>query len=128
MKDNREIYSIQDCINILEEVLKEQLGLGDYVREAVCDEVERKFEYVNWDRFQSANCPGCVSGPDDCDIAYGKGEWGGAWQKIVDGNMQSCARRVNGTMQFNTAEQEKGIHPIDIADHEFNVVPPLKEE
>ena len=83
MEDKREIYSIQDCLDIVAEQLEKQFGFQEDVAEAFCNAVERGFKYVNWNRFKNANCPGCVSGPDECDIAYGRKEYRGTWAKIA---------------------------------------------
>ena len=125
MKDTREIYSIQDCKKIVEEVLEEELSLGMNVIECLVDEIEKQFKYVNWIRFQDANCPGCVSGPKECDIAFGRGEYSGTWKKINAGEIQDCpARGGGGTF----VQDEKGFRKIDIASHNFSVVEPLKEK
>ena len=122
-QDMREIYSIQDCLHIIEEVLEEQLGIKDRVIEAIQKEVNRQFKYVNWIRFQHANCPGCVSAPTECDIACGRKEHEGSWKRIVAGEFQSCPARVGGTMMFDSNKPEEGLQHIDIAEHRFNVVP-----
>lgn len=125
--DVREIYSIPDCTKIVDEILKEELGLGENVRESILKCVQREFRYINWIRFKNANCPGCVSSPSECDIACGRGQYHGSWAKIVNGKIQKCLARINGTMSFNS---EEGMQDIDIAEHTFNpvdILEPVRE-
>ena len=117
--DTREIYSIQDGVDVLEKLLKEELGLGYNTVCAITDQFRINFLYINWIRFQRANCVGCVSGPEECDVAYGRNEYRGSYDKIKAGQIQSCPARVNGTMMV---ERGKGIESVDLADHKFNVV------
>jgi len=131
MNDTREIYSIQDCQDIVDMLLEEELGCGECVREAIQERLRHEFKYVNWLRFKHANCPGCVCSPEECDIFYGRNEFHGTWEKIVNGKIQSCPARVNGTMFFDTGKPEEGIRHIDLADHKFNVVEilePVRED
>lgn len=123
--DTREIYSIQDCLDVVEDILEKELGLGYKLIQAISKIITKDFHHTNWNRFKHANCPGCATNPDDCDINYGRGKHTGIWQKIVAGKTQACPARCDGTISFNP---EEGFRNIDIADHKFNVVEPLEEE
>lgn len=125
MNDTREIYSIQDCLDVIEDILEKELGLGFHLIEAISEIITKDFEYTNWNRFKHANCVGCVTSPGDCDISHGRGNHIGIWHKIVAGKIQSCPARIGGTTSFSP---EEGFRNIDIASHKFNVVEPLKKE
>lgn len=122
IKDKREIYSIIDFVNIAEEILKEELNYGENVIAALLSRFVKEFDYINWYRFIDANCAGCVSGPKECDIAYGRGKAKGVWRKIIAGEMQSCPCRVNGTLLVDNTQNKLKIESIDLAEHRFKVV------
>ena len=126
--DTREVYSIQDCLDVLDEVLEEELGLGFNIKKKISELIEQGFQYVNWNRFKHANCPGCVGSPEECDIAYSRGECVDCWKQINADQMQSCPVRCGGTFGFNIDEPKDGLVTIDLADHKFNVVLPADEE
>jgi hypothetical protein len=123
--DKREIYSIADFEDILRGVLEEELGLGDAILETLQEEVRKEFRYVNWIRFKATLCGGCVAGPEECDVAYGRQGARGVWKRIVNGEKFSkCPCRVNGTILFDTAEGT--LQEIDLSENEaYNVVEQL---
>lgn len=120
MSDTREIYSIQDCLDVVEDMLKDELGLGFSLVQALSEIITRGFKYTNWNRFKHANCPGCVRSPDDCDVGHDSE----MWKRINAGKVQACPSRGGGTMSFS---REEGFRNIDIANHKFNVVKPFEE-
>lgn len=124
INDTREIYSIQDCLDVIEDILEEELGLGFNLIQAISEMFAEGFESTNWNRFKHANCPGCVRSPSDCDI-QGGGNCIGIWHKIKAGQIQACPIRAGGTTSFS---HEDGFKNIDIADHKFNVIKPMEEK
>lgn len=71
--------------------------------------------YTNIYRFYDRNCVGCVCGNKECDIATGKGECYGCWEKARRGEIFDCPVRVNGTMNFIPG---RGLEKIDISDRD----------
>lgn len=118
MVDKREIYSIRDAQDIIEKVLKDELGLGYEVIEAINKRIGIEFDYINWVRFQRACCPGCVSSPDECSVAYGRDEFYGVWDKIHKGEITRCPARVNGTFTFEEGAKKN----IDLQGDAYTVV------
>lgn len=116
------IYSKADFENAIEHGLKDFFGyeLIECISERAIKELDN---YVNYYRFTDRNCPGCVSGPEECDVAYGRNKGRDIFDKAKKGKVFDCPCRINGTMCFS---REEGIKEIDISDREESPYPVVK--
>ena len=116
-KDEREIYSIPDIEEIIENVLSEELGLGTSVINALKKQIRHEFQYINWIRFQRVFCGGCVSSPEECEMNRNIG----VWKRIVNGEkFTECPFRTNGTFAFDVNSGAKV--KIDLSEGETYTV------
>ena len=100
------------CINDFEEAIEDALEdmFGPDLREFIVKRAREKLEqYVNWYRFMNRNCPGCVSGPKECDVAYGRDRGAGCWEQAKNGKLFDCPVRTNGTIAFSSNGTIKDI-------------------
>ena len=113
------IYSEKDIQDVIEDVNKDTINLGEDLLDAFIEKVKYNLkEYSNLYRFYDRNCCGCVSSKDECAFAYGNGKAQGAWEKARAGKIFNCPVRTNGTLSLNTNHPEKGLEKIDISDRD----------
>ncbi len=125
MKTNRNayIYSIHDFEEAMERALDKELGC-EISRPLIKKVLQNVGMFANLYRFYDRNCPGCVSGNDECDFAEGRNEGFGAISKAVKGELFDCPVRINGTLMSTTS----GLKRIDISDRDkapYPVVAPM---
>ena len=115
------IYCINDFEEAIEDALEDMFGpnLREFITKQARDRLQR---YVNWYRFMDRNCQGCVSGPKECDLAYGRGRAEGCWNAAKAGKLFDCPVRTNGTFAFGP----RGKEDIDLssrAEPPYPIVP-----
>ena len=93
MNEDVELFSLRDIERVVSATIERELKWGETVGDALVAQIIDDFRYVNMERFTWANCPGCVSSPDDCRVLTGD-----IVKKIWDGEVTTCPRRCNGTM------------------------------
>ena len=122
------IYEANDVREAIEDALEEILP-GYKLREFITKEVIKALKQkVNYYRFTDRNCGGCVSGPDECDLACGRGKGKNGYAKAINGDIFDCPVRCNGTMSFSPSE---GMKRVDISDRDkppYPIVPVEKYE
>ena len=113
------VYCENDFKESLRATLKEMFGydLQEFIVE---NSIKNLKNYANLYRFYDRNCPGCVSGNDECAFAYGKDEAKDCWDKAKEGKLFDCPVRINGSFAMGPKEP---FHSVDISDRNESPYP-----
>lgn len=118
------VFSLKDVEYAIEDALKDMFGcdLVQIVAKAVN---ESMLQYTNLHRFQWHNCPGCVSGFDECGVLrVFTCEYDEAWDKICDGEITVCPIRTNSTFGLSP----EGPRKIDLRGEKPYPIIPMRDD